>query len=448
MFATKETGKREMASRAIANTIRAKANSNMAFRGIQTKLTIGQPNDKYEQEADRVADRVMSMPEPTQIQRTCSSCQGEEVQTKPLFPTITPLVQRQLEDEEELAQTKPLIQQQPEEEEEEESIMTKSNDNNSQTATSAIETGIIQSTGHGAPLPDSTRAFMENRFGTDFSGVRVHIDSNSTQLNRQLNSQAFTKGSDIYFNSGKYNPESSSGKHLLAHELTHVVQHDSRSNGIIRRITCPVASDVARQPPGRPNRLDARARRIITAAQNSSVAIRTRALQVVRDIVCMYMPSQANKIRRINYNAGETGLGTQSVGRGATARGDITVGDYFVRQTTNRHISRRILQVAHEIEHINQYRSGMTGGRRQDEREFLAFHQEATADEFTGTGRMQYSTRLSLVDGALGYFYCLSSGLQRRYNSQKMQLLRRRQTLVASGRIRRSGPVPTGCRRS
>ncbi|MDB4582355.1 DUF4157 domain-containing protein [Draconibacterium sp.] len=235
----------------------------MAFGGIQTKLTIGQPNDKYEQEADRVADQVMRMPEPPQIQRTCSSCQDEEIQTKPLFPTITPLIQRQPEEEEEPAQAKLLIQRQPEKEEEpvqaksklqpqpeeeeeparakplvqkqpeeeEEPVMPKSNNGKPQEATSTVEAGINQNKWQGTSLPSSTRAFMENRFGTDFSGVRIHNDSNAIQLNRQLNAQAFTKGSDIYFNSGKYNPESSSGKHLLAHELTHVVQQSGGGIG-------------------------------------------------------------------------------------------------------------------------------------------------------------------------------------------------------------------------
>ncbi|MDB4582358.1 DUF4157 domain-containing protein [Draconibacterium sp.] len=290
MFATKETGKKEMSSRAIANTFRAKAISNMAFRGIQTKLTIGQPNDKYEQEADRVADRIMSMPEPAKIQRACSSCQEEDVQTKPLFPTITPLVQRQLEDEEEIAQTKPLIQQQPEEEEEEqvqtkrhiqrqseeeeeEPVMTKSNTGNSQTATSTIETGINQSTGHGSPLPTSTLTFMENRFGTDFSGVRVHNNSNALQLNRQLNAQAFTKGSNIYFSSGRYNPETSAGKHLLAHELTHVVQqgYAKSQTPVIQRLVrrTRVSGCGVNNPYGAERRAVRLLHRAITRVQNA-----------------------------------------------------------------------------------------------------------------------------------------------------------------------------------
>ena len=65
---------------------------------------------------------------------------------------------------------------------------------------------------------------MESRFNADFSGVRVHTDASAVQMNAQISAQAFTHGNDIYFNSGKYNPDTGSGKHLLAHELTHTIQ--------------------------------------------------------------------------------------------------------------------------------------------------------------------------------------------------------------------------------
>jgi hypothetical protein len=67
---------------------------------------------------------------------------------------------------------------------------------------------------------------MEPRFGADFGGVRVHTGGEADQLNRQLNAQAFTHGQDIYMGAGKYDPASSDGKKLLAHELTHVVQQN------------------------------------------------------------------------------------------------------------------------------------------------------------------------------------------------------------------------------
>lgn len=76
----------------------------------------------------------------------------------------------------------------------------------------------------GRPLPEQTRAEMEQSFGTDLSAVRVHTNSGAAQLTRGLNAQAFTYGNHIFFGQGNYDVESMSGKRLLAHELTHTVQ--------------------------------------------------------------------------------------------------------------------------------------------------------------------------------------------------------------------------------
>ena len=83
---------------------------------------------------------------------------------------------------------------------------------------------ITQHAGQGQPLAPGVRGFMEERFGQDFSGVRVHTDGQANRLSRQLNAHAFTSGRDIYFAPGQYVPATTSGKRLLAHELTHVVQ--------------------------------------------------------------------------------------------------------------------------------------------------------------------------------------------------------------------------------
>jgi hypothetical protein len=78
--------------------------------------------------------------------------------------------------------------------------------------------------GYGEPLPDRTRSQMESGLQQDLSGVRVHSDSAADQLSRQFNAKAFTTGQDIFFRQGAYDPGSSSGDKLLAHEMTHVVQ--------------------------------------------------------------------------------------------------------------------------------------------------------------------------------------------------------------------------------
>ena len=76
----------------------------------------------------------------------------------------------------------------------------------------------------GSPLPAPARNEMEGAFGADFSSVRIHTNSGAAQLSRSLKAQAFTYGDDIFFDQGKYDPESVSGKQLLAHELAHTIQ--------------------------------------------------------------------------------------------------------------------------------------------------------------------------------------------------------------------------------
>ena len=172
---------------------------------------VGQPGDVYEQEADRVADEVMRMPEP-EVQRQTGEEETEEdeiIQTKPLAEQITPLIQRQSEVEEEPIMMKTLVQRQAD---------------GSFRASHSLERCLAASQRGGSPLSAEVRSFMEPRFGVDFKGVRVHTESDAAQMNRELNAHAFTHGQDIYFGTGKYSPTTVEGKRLLAHELTHVQQ--------------------------------------------------------------------------------------------------------------------------------------------------------------------------------------------------------------------------------
>jgi len=91
-------------------------------------------------------------------------------------------------------------------------------------ASSDIESRISAKSGSGQSIPDVNRELFESSMGRDFSGVNVHTDAESNSLNKELGARAFTTGSDIFFRSGEYNPGSSDGQRLLAHELTHVVQ--------------------------------------------------------------------------------------------------------------------------------------------------------------------------------------------------------------------------------
>jgi hypothetical protein len=176
--------------------------------GIQAKLAVGQPGDIYEQEADRVADEVMRMPEP-EVQRQAE--EGEDLQAKPLAEQITLLVQRQTI------------------EEEEEELQAKELSSHASEGTPNLEARINAIRGGGQPLPESTRVFFEPHFGYDFSQVRVQTDAPAAEMAKALNAKAFTFGQNIVFGTGQYALATSEGKRLLAHELTHIVQQNNGS---------------------------------------------------------------------------------------------------------------------------------------------------------------------------------------------------------------------------
>jgi len=101
-------------------------------------------------------------------------------------------------------------------------------------ATTETTTLDSMSTGDQS-LPESVRAFFEPRFGTDLGGVRVHADTEAGKLSRALGAEAFTIGADIYFGPGAYRPASATGRRLLAHELTHVMQQSGTTPACIQR---------------------------------------------------------------------------------------------------------------------------------------------------------------------------------------------------------------------
>ncbi len=290
----------------------------------------------------------------------------------------------------------------------------------------------------GQPLDANTQTFMGDRFGYNFSSVRIHSDHPAAGSAQDVNALAYTIGRDVVFAPGQYTPHTQSGQRLLAHELAHVVQQSSaQAGGTLQRQT-PRAAPV-----------DANAQRIIDLAQDTSRPISERAVAVVRAIIDQYFPGDASKVSAITYGTSRhTGLDTTYVGRGASTTGSIDVAEEFVTNTVQRPFARRVLQVRHEIEHIEQVRSGMAGRSRSDEREFIAFYHEALGTEMAGTGRMQHSSRVSLIDAALGYYYCLSSELQTANTSRRDELVTRR-----AEEVRHSGhsdfpEAPTSCRRS
>jgi len=264
------------------------------FFGVQAKLSIGQSGDKYEKEADAVADQVVAKsqngsnffgggtffpnkPSPavqkSQPEEVQKQAETEEIQEKPLAQSITPVVQlasdedeiqekcEQCEQEEQKVQTLPFEEvqnkEQPnripiqkkcskceaedkksDEDKSSSSTQVQHKEESSKNASNGLESTLSKSKGGGAAMTSDTLHQMESGFGSDFSNVRIHTNSTAIQMNKDLGAQAFTNGSDIYFNQGKYQPNSKNGQHLLAHELTHVVQQQGSAPPRIQRATC------------------------------------------------------------------------------------------------------------------------------------------------------------------------------------------------------------------
>ncbi|MEM8900462.1 MAG: DUF4157 domain-containing protein, partial [Bacteroidota bacterium] len=218
------------------------------FLPIQTKLTIGKPGDKYEQEADAMADYVVGRMNSSEIAENTDSPTASSASTslmrKPIFESdadhIQPKIAKATPSPNEAVNTPEQETESEKTEEEETRVMRKpifesdtppdespiqrSQGNPEAGSTPSLESRINSSKGGGTALPSNTQSQMEGAFGADFSGVRVHNDTSAVQMNQELGAQAFTHGNDIYFNRGTYNPGSTEGDRLLAHELTHTVQ--------------------------------------------------------------------------------------------------------------------------------------------------------------------------------------------------------------------------------
>ncbi len=147
---------------------------SQSWLGLQTKLRVGPPRDRYEREAEAVARRIASGGSSGDVSRV-------GVAQAPLSQGLEEAVQRERRG--------------------------------------------------GRSLPAEVRAQMEQGFGRDFRDVRIHDDSESHRLNRALQSNAFTSGRDIFFAHGKYRPGNGEPRTLLAHELTHVVQQGPEGIG-------------------------------------------------------------------------------------------------------------------------------------------------------------------------------------------------------------------------
>lgn len=275
---------------------------NKAVRQLttQAKLRISQPSDIHEQEADRISEDIMNIPEPSDLngerlnhlqvmQRLCAGCKGET------DCSLNELgVLRIKENPEKILGTGPDL--------------------------GPIAAGKMSG---GQPLSGFLLDFLEPRFGYDFSEVRVHTDSQASETAKALNARAYTFGRDIAFREGEYTPNKKSGQKLLAHELTHVIQQfrnadyvkDSNSinpiksrpeaEGIISRCDwcgCgqphaePFSEDVGTTSPTGPATHES----AISESQSRELIIVTlsgRRYQGTRDEIRQFIVSQIGRLR-------------------------------------------------------------------------------------------------------------------------------------------------------
>jgi len=193
---------------------------------IQKKLTINKSGDSYELEADSLAERVMRMSGP-QLHRACH-CGGGCPKCRSERPGP----------EHKSAQTSRVH-----------------GSNMGQITAPSIVHEVLRAPGQ--PLNPATRAYMEPRFGYDFSRVRVHLDAAAARSARDLNANAYTVGRNIVFGAGRFAPETNEGRHLIAHELTHVVQQSAadrmllgQGNSERRTINNPAMLNVVQRDEG------------------------------------------------------------------------------------------------------------------------------------------------------------------------------------------------------
>ena len=195
---------------------------------IQTKLTINQLGDQYEQEADRVAEQVMRMPEPVHagmraipdegnsLRRACA-CAGSGGECAACKEKR----------EEGLLRRKP------------------AGTSLSERTAPPIVHDVLRSPGH--PLDPASRAFFEPRFGQDFSHVRVHTDARASTTASAVDALAYTVGNNVVFATSQYSPTTTAGRRLLAHELTHVVQQSGQAGSAPVSVSCLNVGDVVQR---------------------------------------------------------------------------------------------------------------------------------------------------------------------------------------------------------
>lgn len=241
-----------------------KDKENQTFFGKSTDrdIPVSKPDAPSEKQADRMANQYIAGVQ-TQPEEASSSVQNEEKEqlqaqsddNKREEEEIVQSKTEEISEEEEKVQSKTeevseeekdkevqtkteevteekdeeMVQSQSEDKEEEDVMQSKGTDEPAPTAVNNFSQKLAQTKGKGSPMPPSLNEEMSEYFGKDLSTVSIHTSETAVQLCSQIGARAFTHGNDIYFNEGKYKPDTSEGRHLLVHELTHVVQQGNNA---------------------------------------------------------------------------------------------------------------------------------------------------------------------------------------------------------------------------
>jgi Domain of unknown function (DUF4157) len=266
---------------------------------IQPKLTINQPGDVYEQEADQMAEQVM---------------------TAPTLSDSPPRIQRRAE--------------------------------NATATTTDIPVSVHQTlSGSGKSLEPSVRQEMEQRFEHDFSQVKIHAGTSAAQSANDLNAHAYTVGRNIVFGAGKYAPQHPSGQKLLAHELTHVVQQSAGASAIQRSDRDP---DEVIAMGKEDESIKARAKRGI-ASGNPNFAVH----EVMWRLVKNYGLNEHFELNGSRYEKDKKGVEVKLTGKGVRTTGTIVGGEEVLQRIANGQGAQVVKEIEAQIGKIDTARGAV-----------------------------------------------------------------------------------------
>lgn len=272
------------------SNVRVHTDARAVTRGdsdaIQPKLSVGTTNDPLEHEADRVADQAVNSEQP----------HGQVA--APHIQSYRNPISTEIE--------------------------------------APASVGHVLS-GAGRPLEPAVRRDMETRLGHDFSRVRVHSDDTAAQSARTINAEAYTMGHNIVFGPGKFAPSTQTGRHLLAHELTHVVQQTGERGVVQRQASSNV--DVEREE--------------IVKATKSTGDLKSKARSIVLPMLTRYFPEYSPNVTAVEYEEKEPGVKVvvkESKLKGKTTQSAVvTVGSRFVNATSEATLRERIMELGESL---------------------------------------------------------------------------------------------------